>query len=266
MRSLPILALLLATPAAAREAEAPRPAAAARGPAIEASTGVEFEEGDYGTVRKIRRSSVLNSVRLGAGRFQVAATVPYSRIEAPANVVAGGGLLGLPIIIDPTRPVVGRDRREGLGDVRVAASYQVPTRLVALTASGEVKLPTASRRLGTGKADYAVSAQALKTIGAVTPFIGVGYTLPGNPDGYSLRNRLSVTGGMAARLGAGTRGFISYSHADNVNAALPAEQQVATGVNTAVSDRLSLGAYGSAGLSKGSPDVGAGVQLSVRIR
>lgn len=268
MRNLPILAIaLLSAPAAAGEAQGQQPVSSPRSTTVvEVSTGVEYDEGDYRTGQKIRRLSVPTTVRVGAGRLEITATVPYTRLDGPANVVAGGGLLGLPVIVDPTRPTTGRNRREGLGDVTAGASYQVPTSVVDLKASGEVKLPTASRKLGTGKTDYSVAAQASKTIGAVTPFFGVGYTMPGDLEGYSLRNSLSLTGGMAATLGARTRGFLSYSRGQSVNADLPDGQQVTAGVNTTLSDRVSVGAYGAAGLSKGSPDLGAGIRLGVRIK
>ena len=132
--------------------------------------------------------------------------------------------------------------------------------------SGEVKLPTAAKDLGTGRTDYAIGAEAARSIGRVTPFVGIGYTMPGDPQGYSLRNSLSLRAGLAARLGERTQGYVAYSHAQSVSESLPDEQKVTSGLNTAVAKGLSLGLYGTAGLSDGAPDVGAGIRLGARIR
>lgn len=267
MRGLPLLAILISgTALVPMQAGAQDPQQTGAPMAVETSTGLDYEEGDYGTDQKISRLSVPATVKVTTGRLQLAASLPYMRIEGPGNVVVGGGLLGLPIIVDPTIPPGGRIRREGVGDLTLGASYAVPTRVADLTLSGEAKLPTAGKNLGTGKTDFALAAEVSKSLGNVTPFVGVSYTMPGDPDGFSLRNSLSLRGGIAARLGERTRGYVAYSRAQSVSDSLPDEQQVTTGVDTAVARGLSLGVYGTAGLSEGAPDAGAGIRLGVRIK
>lgn len=269
MRGLPLLAVLIlgTTPAAVQAGgQEPRPAEAESAASVEGFTGVEYEGGRYGTGRKISKINVPTTVKASSGRLQLAASLPYTRIEGPGNVVAGGGLLGLPIIVDPTKSAGGRRSREGIGDLMLGASYAIPTSAINLTLSGEVKLPTAAKDLGTGRTDYAIAAEASRSIGKVTPFVGIGYTVPGDPEGYSLRNSLSLRAGVAASLGERTRGYVAYSHSQSVSASLPDEEEVTSGLNTAVTKRLSLGVYGTAGLSDGAPDVGAGVRLGFRIR
>ena len=61
------------------------------------------------------------------------------------------------------------------------------------------------------------------------------------------------------------RGYISYGHSRSASRLLTNEKQISTGVNAGLSDRLSLGVFSTAGLSQGSPDIGAGVQLGMRI-
>ena len=261
-----LLAVLGAAPALA-EAQAESQAEASAEPSAELSTGLEYQEGDYFTGERVEILSVQNALRLRSGRFSLSASLPWHRISAPGNVVGGGGPLGLPILIDPTRPAA-RDVRRGLGDLRVGAGYslQMPAGL-ELSLTGQVKLPTASasRGIGTGEADFAVGGEASRSFGPVTPFLALGYTMPGDPAGYELRNSLSARGGMALQLSPGLRGTLSYSHADSLNPNLPAERQIGTGLNAALSRSLSLGLYGSAGLSDGAPDVGAGVQIGLRL-
>jgi hypothetical protein len=250
----PLLAVAMASPAAAQ-------------PAGEISTGLEFQQGDYATAERVETFSVQNSARIRFGRLLFSASLPWLRLEAPGNVVGGGGLLGLPIIVDPTRPPA-RDVRQGIGDLRVGAAYGLNAPAgVDLTLSGQVKLPTAAARrgLGTGETDIAFGAEVARTIGPVTPFASLSYSLPGDPAGYELRNSLSARGGVALQLAPGVRGNLSYGYAQSLSPLLEDERQISTGLNAALSRRLSLGLYGNAGLSTGSPDIGAGFQLAWRI-
>jgi len=261
-------AAALASPLAAQVSDRPAPArASSGGPGTEFSIGAGYKEGDYGTGERIETLSLPVGLRASAGSFQFSATLPYVRIDSPGNVVGGGGLLGLPIIIDPTQPAA-RQRRSGLGDLRLGAAYTMPSESIGLTFSTEVKVPTASaaRGLGTGEMDYAVGAELSRTVGQVTPFAGIAYTLPGDPEGYDLRNSLSARAGAALQMSPTVRGHVSYGFAQSVSPLVPDEQQVAAGLNASLSQRLSLGLYGSAGLSEGAPDIGAGLQLGFRIR
>jgi hypothetical protein len=235
--------------------------------AVELTSGAEYQEGSYGAVERVETLSAPIGLRVTTGRFQFSGTLPYVRVSAPGNVVGGGGLLGLPPIIDPTRPAT-RQRREGIGDAKLAAAYTIPSPHVGLTFTGQVKVPTASaaKGLGTGEADYALGAEISRQFGAVTPFAAIGYTLPGDPEGYDLRNSLSARAGAALQMSARLRGHVSYGYAQSTSPLISDEQQIVTGLNASLSRRLSLGIYGSAGLSEGAPDIGAGLQLGFRIR
>jgi hypothetical protein len=250
---------------AGEQSTAIRPAPASR--AVEVSTGIEYQKGKYGTAQKVEALSIPTNLRVSTGRVQFTATLPYLRIDSPGNVVGGGGgIFGLPIIVDPTRPAT-RDRREGIGDLRLGAAYSVPSSSLGLTFTGQVKVPTASerKRLGTGKIDYMVGAELSKSFAGITPFASVAYTIPGDPQGYDLRDSISAQAGLAAQIGERVRGHILYGYAQSLSRLVPDEQQISTGINAGLSDRLSLGLYGSAGLSQGAPDVGAGVQVGLRL-
>jgi len=236
-------------------------------PAVEISTGFEYQKGKYGTGQKVETISIPTSVRVTTGRFQFSATLPYVRIDAPGNVVGGGGgVFGLPILIDPNQPATST-RREGLGDLKLGAAYTVPSTIVDLSLLGQVKLPAASKagNLGTGETDYSLGAEFSERLAGVIPFIGVSYTIPGDPKGYDLRNSLSLRGGIATMLSPRVRGYISYGQSRSTSRLLTNEKQVSTGINAGLSNRLSLGVFGTAGLSQGSPDIGAGIQLGMRI-
>ena len=235
--------------------------------AVEFSTGLEYEEGGFGTGEPIETFSIPAGVRVSTGRFQLSARLPYLLVDSPGNVIGGGGLPGLPIIVDPTRPAT-RQSRQGIGDLRLGAVYTLPLSTLNLSFSGEVKLPTASRTkgLGTGKADYSAGAELSKSLGPVTPFAGVAYAMPGDPDGFTLRNSLSAWAGAAVQMGGKLRGHASYGYAQSPSPLVEDDQRFTTGLSASLSARLALGFYGSAGLSEGAPDVGAGVRLGFRIR
>ncbi len=154
------------------------------------------------------------------------------QVDAPGNVIAPGGPLGLPIFTDPTRPAT-RERRSGLGDAVVGASVQViPPRRhhLALALTGSAKLPTASaaRGLGTGKADYSVVAEAAVP-GKVTPFAAVGHSFVGQPDGYRLRDVTSARGGVAVGIGKASEVSVSYNYASRSAIKSPTGRKSARG-------------------------------------
>jgi hypothetical protein len=267
---------LAAAPAWAQQAPAADPAPEERpvhrgpGTAAEFLSGVEYQAGDYFTGERVELLTVQNVARLRAGRTVVSASLPWHRIEAPGNVVGGpggGGLLGLPILVDPTQPAA-REVRQGIGDVRLGVGHTLPPVAGAeLTLSGQVKLPTASaeRGIGTGETDVAVGAEIARRFGPATPYVAIGYTMPGEPTAYDLRNSLSARGGVALELRQGLRANVGYGYAESVSPLVPDQQQVSTGLSANLSSRLNLGLHGNVGLSEGSPDLGAGVSLGVRI-
>jgi hypothetical protein len=264
-----VTGLLVGMPAMAASQGQEEPVAArptASRPTAEISTGAEYQEGKYGTGQKIETTTIPTNLRISTGRWQLSATLPYVRIDAPGNVVGGGGGILGPILIDPTQPAT-RILREGMGDLKLGATYIVPTTAINLALSSQIKVPTASQRkgLGTGEVDYSAGAEISRRFGIVSPFIGVNYTLSGDPKGYDLRNSLSARGGIAAMLGSRVRGYVSYGYTQSPSHLVANEQQISTGINAGLTNRLSLGLFGTAGLSQGSPDVGAGVQLGVRL-
>lgn len=253
--------LLLAAPAAAQQEAEPAPRHGAAG--AELTVGAGYQTGDYGTGQRIESRSTVAGARVAKGRMILSASLPWTRTDAPGNVVTGGGgLFGLPIIVDPTRPAT-RVRRQGLGDLRLAAAWIAPVKAVDLAAYGQVKLPTAKVGLGTGKADYAVGAEASKPLGAVTPFASVTYTMPGDPEGYRLRNIFSGQAGLNAALAPGVSGQVAYGHSQSPGAGLSDERLLSMRLTTDISSKASLTLHGAAGVSESAADASAGVQLGL---
>lgn len=235
---------------------------------VTASVGADYASGRYGTTQRISTASTTASLRAKRKRVTVFAALPVVQVDAPGNVVAPGGPLGLPIFTDPTRPAT-RERRSGLGDAVVGASVQLlPPRAhhLSLALTGSAKLPTASaaRGLGTGKADYTIQGEAAVP-GKVTPFAAIGHSFIGQPDTYRLRDVTSARGGVGLRIGQASEVSVAYSYASRASDQAADRQEIGAGLDTALSRRLSLGVQGSAGLSRGAPDAGGGIRLGLRL-
>lgn len=230
------------------------------GPSWEVSSGVEYESGDYGTGSDIEIVSVPNRLGATIGRVQLVAAIPYYWIEGPADVIPGN-VLGLPLLPQPDADSV---TRKGWGDLELGAAYALPVETVNLSLSGSVKLPTAENGLGTGESDYTIGAELSKALSEkIIPFASFSYTLPGSPDGIALQDRYAATGGVVTWLGSKVQFYASYRYAENPDAVAISDQRVQTGLNAWVGSGLSLGVYGSAGLSKGAPDQSVGLRIGL---
>jgi hypothetical protein len=207
---------MLSSPLHAQNTEELPPAARQSGSSkLELFSGVEYQGIELDNGQEIDKFSVPITARLTTGRLRITAQMPNMRVTGPGNVVTPTGPLGLPILVDPTRPAEVRSR-DGLGDTRVAVSYDLGVPRFNLSLNTGVKLPTTSveKGLGTGKADYWVGADVATTLGAVTPFAGVSYTKNGDPEGFELRDTIAAQAGAAFRLSNSTSTHIGYSYAD----------------------------------------------------
>lgn len=248
---------LLPAPALA-QSTSPRPAKTS----VELSTGVEYQQGTYGLHENIDLLSAPTTLTVRHGKLTFAASLPYVRFNAPANVVTGGGILGVPIIVPPTT-TTERRTRSGIGDLRLTGSYTLSDAPVGVSLSAQVKLPTASasKGIGTGKTDVAVGGELFKRLGRVTPYLDLAYTMPGSPAGYRLDDSVSGQIGAAVQIGKRVRGHLGYAYAQAISPTLEDQQSLAAGINVGVTRNVTLAMYGSAGVSRGAPDVVAGMQV-----
>lgn len=238
---------------------AARPALAQDG--LTATTGVDYSRGDYGTGVDTDIVIVPFSLRYKTGDLRLTATLPWLRINGSSAIV-GDGNGG--VVIDPNAP---RTVRSGLGDLNLGAAWTIPEDRLGfgLELSGRVKLPTAraSRGLGTGKTDFALGAELSKSFGAVTPFVNVGYRMPGDPVGIDLHNAWTGSAGASLALGKSVL-IASYDYRQATSTLSRDSEELFGAFSTPVSSRLNFTLYGSAGLTKGAPDFGVGSMIGVR--
>jgi hypothetical protein len=234
---------------------------------VKLSVGYHYSIGDYGLsdATQINYVPLIGTVDIDRWRLQL--TIPYLHISGPPGIITGPD--GNPIqTTDGTS--------DGLGDVLARASYLVPVRrllpeswamqpwvpLVALI--GLVKFPTASRSqgLGTGEFDLGIEGELSWVLGDLMPFASVGYRFLGSPPGTHLDNVLIAVGGAQYRvlpmLSAGL--LLDYRQAPT---AVTGERlELVPYASWLVVPPWTLDGYVSAGLAKGSPAVGVGIQAA----
>lgn len=214
---------------------------------------------DYETI------SIGAGVIVTKGRFTFSASLPYVSTTAPEDlIVSGGGLLGTSLFATPTS-ATRETTREGLGDLLIQGAYIFPVAGLDAQVASSVKVPTASRRkgLGSGKLDFGASGQISKRLGAVIPFVGVGYTILGDPEGFDVRNTISGTTGAYYLVGESTSISLAYGYEQSATAEIGDRQNIGIGLGTNLSSQVRLGLDGSAGLSKDAPDARVGLRLGL---
>jgi hypothetical protein len=226
--------------------------------------GSDYSNGSYGTSRNtdVELGLATLSVETGALKFSVG--MPYMRISGRGLVVFDAA--GNPIVIN-RRTTLPPDVRTGFGDLNLSATYTIPPDIlddfeVKLTAG--TKLPTASerRRLSTGKADYSMSMDVSRQFGVWQPFVTVGYLFAGRPDTFQLYNTTSVSAGTTLELNSNLVALASYDFDSASTPLVPASHELFGSLSWIRDDSITLTGYGTAGLSSGSPSVGAGLLIS----
>jgi hypothetical protein len=183
-------------------------------------------------------------------------------IDGPGGVVVGPD--GQPLPGVPAIP----GSRGGIGDVSLGATYTIRPAVSGLEIglAGRVKLPTSpgSKHLGTGKTDFKFSTDISYAVGAIVPFVNLGYRFLGSPPGIDLRDGPTASVGFSAPLGK-TVLIVSYDYARATTRVTDDSHELFGGLSVPVTERFTLTGYGVAGLSKGSPDVGAGLLITAKI-
>jgi hypothetical protein len=229
------------------------------------STGVDYTNGDYGEAQDTTIiTAPFSAGYLGEG-WSVAAVVPIVSIDGPGTIVPGGlsggplgGLLGG---AEAAAPVGGVDAT-GLGDVSLSASV-VPVKTqggMELSLNGRVRFATgdADRGLGTGESAVALGGGLRQSLGARAAVYGsVGYEQAFESGGGGVIAGVGAETYVAERVIAG--GTLDFSQTTSDLRRDSSQAGAYVGFDVGSSTRLL--AYGSAGLTETSPDVGAGLRL-----
>lgn len=226
------------------------------------TAGADYSSGDYGTSTRtdILIAPVTGMFKTDGWRFS--ATVPYLEIKG-AGVVLGPDGRPLPGVPDAT------GTRSGIGDLSLSATGTLPSSMTGnflVDLTSRVKFPTSaeSKHLGTGKTDYAVSTDISYPIGNWAPFVTLGYRMPGDVQGFDLRDSISASVGTSLAVSK-TVFIASYDYYQSSSPLAADSHDLFGAVSAPLTDHVNWTFYGIAGLSNGSPDYEAGLLLTFKV-
>jgi hypothetical protein len=221
--------------------------------------GVHYTEGNYGTPVSTEITSLALTGRYDAERWIFKATVPWLSVSGSPGVVPGIGRV--------RGPVVAERSQSGLGDVVLSATHKTyydTAQQVGLDLTGRIKLATADEAegLGTGEHDVGFQADAFKSFGRITGFVGLGYTIFGDSPAFPLRNVFNATFGATYRLNERDSAGIAYDRRDAVARGADDLSELTAFWSHQLDRAWKSQAYFLLGLEDGSPDWGAGLSLA----
>jgi hypothetical protein len=166
-----------------------------------------------------------------------------------------------------TLPPLTNNKRSGFGDVNVAMTYSVDLGGdFYFEPTAKIKLPTASRskRLGTGKVDFTLSADLVKDVGDASFYVHGRRKFAGKPAGSTIRSTWGAGGGASVRASDGFTVGADYDWQQAAFAGRQATSEVTGWANMRLADGLGLTLYASTGLNSASADFAGGATVSVR--
>jgi hypothetical protein len=241
---------------------------------VKFSTGADYSTGDYGRATETQTWYYPASVKVTDGNWSAKVTVPYLYMKGPAGVLGGGDTVvvcddnsgsgkggGCPPV-DPNAITT----REGLGDIIGALTYTIDLEDYDfyLDFTGKIKVPTADedKGLGTGETDYTARVDATKMFGSAYIFGGFGRRFVGDNPQLQFKDIWLYNAGAGYQV---TKNFgigAAYDFRESPSTAEdPSEASVYFTYKITNTFRAML--YGVIGFSDGSPDEGAGAQLSI---
>lgn len=238
-------------------ATAPGTNAAEAESTLKITSGLDYTSGDYGTGSTTEIWTIPTSLKFYTGPWIAGLSIPIIEVDGNAGVL--GGTDGTVVV----KKGVGQTRSKGgLGDIVASGGYTFfhdSTDLPLVDLIGKIKFPTAENDLGTGEFDFSMQVDIAKAFGRVTPFGTVGYRFVG---GSGLDNIFFMSvGGSYAMTQAWSAGLIfDYRQATSSQTDDPAE--FTPFATWKFRDDWSMTGYGLIGATNGSPDYGAGLQVS----
>lgn len=227
-------------------------------------SGVDYSSGDYGAPLDTDILFVPVSAKASFGEWSFRVSSGYINIEGPGGVI-GGGDGG--VIVTPGRGGMLVTEESGIADTyfTVTWSPMFENSDVILDLKTKIKAPTAdeTRGLGTGKMDVTVQADIAKFIGPVLPFASVGYRFVGEPETFALNDTWIASAGAAYYFTKKASIGVSYDYKEAASLLAEDSREIFTYLDVKATDKWGIVLYGVAGLSDGSPDFGAGLQLKL---
>jgi hypothetical protein len=226
------------------------------------TSGVDYSSGKYGQSEKTNITYIPLTGKYETGRWSFKATLPWLRIDGP------GGVSGDSRVI--TNSVVNNKRstESGQGDIVASATFsalELNVQKFYLDLSAKVKLPTASesRGLGTGKTDYALSADIYKTFNEFTALATLGYRFLGDPAGVNLKDVWFGTIGGVYKINGFNNIGVTVDFREPTTSTGTKLREYTLFYSHKFNDTYKLQTYLVSGDTTSSVDFGGGVMLGV---
>ncbi len=237
---------------------------------VQMTAGVGQFTGDYGEEQKSTLDVVNLSSRWYFDRAEFQVSLPYLRIDGPADI---GFVDGQPIAFGDDTPSDERRTESGWGDVTLRGEYYLlrgSSTSPWVIGVARVTLPTGDEEkgLGSGGTDVELAASVIQRVGRVNWFADIGYTFAGSSGDLDPRNQLRLGAGGSVPFGTDQRHsyYIYLENRTSRYSRLEAKRSIAVGVSTAFTQAKRVRLSGSMffGLTDSTEDVGFYVSLGRR--
>lgn len=235
---------------------------------IQLSTGIDYSSGDYGDTADTDMIAVPVSVKYQSGSFYLRASTAWVDVEGPTGVIPGDGGVNS----GRGNGGGGTDAaetlsRSGMADVNLAAGYSFYVGgNTFFDAVGKVKLPTASESkfLGTGSTDFTAQGELLHVVDNVSFSLVGGRRFNGSSDLYQLEDVWLAGAGAYVTADEVLLG-LDYEWREGAIEGSPNRSELTGSLTYKLNGGLRLQGYGYTGFSDGSPDLGGGLQILMRL-
>ena len=251
------------------------------GTSLDFSTGASYSSGEYGETTATDVFVVPFSAKLRTGNWTFKASVPYLRVDGPANAAvvlddSGGGNSGSgggrdhPEDDGETPPGGAVDRKEsGIGDTSLSATYsfdELGGSSTYLDLTGRVRLPTGDedKGLGIDATDYGLSAEFGVEKDAGGAYIMAGRRFLGDADGFAREDGWQAGVGAWRNLSERSSIGVGYDWRESSAGTGDDPAELYAYLSVKMSDAWKINLNGSAGLSDASADYSVGVNLTWR--
>lgn len=219
------------------------------------SLSADYAAGFYGDTEKSQERSLNTSIRHEQEPFAFKVNIPLIQSE---GVAAAGG----------DRNIFTRQTQSGLGDITTTVSlFSVAPGSGFRSAIGvKLKLATADKKkelLTTGKTDLSVFVDASRPFGSWEPYLTLGATQKGDPDGIDYRNPLYGSTGWSHHLAEHLSWGVAYDYRQKLTSFGSPVSEASLFVELRLPGDLRLETYWLTGFSDASPDSGGGLLISV---
>jgi hypothetical protein len=229
------------------------------GAAVSFTTGIEYSNGQYGGFGDIEELYVPFTARIGFDRIGLGLTLPYLRVNAPAETIA----------IDPDAATV---TESGLGDVIGSITlydlYASNSENFFVDVTGKIKFGTADveKGLGTGENDYTLQFDAYRYFDNFTLQGSAGYRLRGEPPGVELQDVFLASVGGTYLTPTGTMLGLYYDYRQASLGDSDDIQELSAFLSLRLNKAWQLQFYVLTGVGDSSLDLGGGVMISTDLR